>query len=393
MSLLLFYTLFFMRINSISGFLPEDAVLTQTIKGDCIGNGKEEIIIVYDINARFGTRDYKGTCVSVLQEIGEKYQEVYKFKLSADTKIRLVKIFDEFPPFLEVQWFQSIGGGNTYICYDNELKRFREILHLESGGLNKEDIDGDGKEEIFSFKFETIQCNEEEDEINAGFLRFYRWVKNYFVSSPENAHIMRPRMTFFATAKTVFRPDFFKVIPEHYSSREYRGSEDLSFEFSARRDTTAVYLNIVVRDDIILQNEGGQNIVQGDHLKILLDTDIEKDFCSKSVDYDDVVIGISPGNFFDVSPDIVNLNPSSTLSENITEHSEFLIEKQSGGYKVFVRLSLDKKTLKKVVLGFGIILYDRDEKGSTLPEFETSWPLDIDENNPTTWGNLYLFEH
>ncbi len=393
MNLFLLYISLFLKLNSISGLLPEDAVLTQTIKGDCTGDESEEIIVVYDIDARFGTENYQGTCVAILEETEEGFVEVFKYRLSADTKVRFVKIFDELPPFVEVQWFHSAGGGNTYICYDEELKRFRETLNIESGGLNKEDIDGDGREEVFSVEFELLQCNGEEDEINAGFLTFYKWIKNSLVSSPESPYIMRPVETYFAKSRGGPVPNLLTVSPEESSSDDYAGPGDLSCKFYITIDTTLLVINIMVSDDVIVQGGIGKDIVNGDHLIILLDTDLEKDFCSKLLDSDDVVIGISPGNFIDISPDVVNLNPVSILSENVAKNTEIQVTKQIGGYRAFVELNLSKKIFAKGIFGLGIILCDRDKESSGTPEVQTSWPVSISKKDPTTWGNLYIAEY
>ncbi len=392
MNLIFLFLLFFARIDNISSFLPEDAILTQTVKGDCTGDLKDEIIIVYDIDSRFGTEDYKGTCVTILKKIEKKYEEVYKSRLSADTKVSLVKVFDELPPFIEVQWFHSAGGGNIYIFYDKGLERFREIFNLESGGLKREDIDGDGKEETFAFTFKPLQCNGEEDEIFASSLIFYRWTKGHIESFPENPFMMRPGMTHFAAGKGITRPNLLVVSPKQSASTGYRGSKDLSFEFLSTIETSLLSITITVKDDVIVGDREGR-IIFSDHIILLLDTELEKDFCRRFVDEDDIAMAISPGNFIDISPGIFNLNPSSRLSKKTINSADYLIEKQPGGYKACIKLELDESILRKELFGLGLILYDRDVESSGFPEFKLSWPTNINKKDPTTWGNLYLFRH
>jgi len=389
--MLLIFLFFIASLTDITALLPDNIVLTQTIKGDCTGDEKEEIILVYDINSRFGTDEYRGTCVSIYEQFEGEFQEVYKTRLSADTKIRFAKILDELPPFVEIQWFHAAGGGNTYIAYDKELKRFREILNFESGGLNKEDINSDGKEEIFSFTFEPVQCNGEINEIYASFLTFFRWKKNSFESFPESPYMMRPGTTYFATSKAISTPKLLVVSQPRYPSLEFRGVEDCSFTLFAARDANKLFLLLVIKDDIIIQQGEGKDLIHGDHIVLLIDSDIANDFCKRTLDDDDIALALSPGNFHDVSPDIINLNPLSVISKNIVQNTDFLFEKQTGGYKVRITIEIDREILDRRTLGFGIIIYDRDRENVHYPEFRMSWPSTINKKDPTTWGNLYLF--
>jgi hypothetical protein len=376
--------------GKVSALIPENSILTQSIEDDCTGDDIDEIIVVYDIDSRFGTEAYKGTCVAIFQKIEDSYLEVYKIRLSADAKIKLIKIFDEPPPFLEVQWFHAAGGGNTYICFDPELNRFREVLNFESGGLNKKDIDGDGLEEIFAFTFELEECDE-RGELYASFLTFYRWEKNSFESFPENPYMMRPGTTYFASPEGLTNPNLLSVSQPRYPSLEFTGPADCSFTLFAVRDTPNLSLIMTVKDDAILQYEGSQGIIHGDHIVLVIDTDIEGDFCDRAINDDDVAIALSPGNFEDIAPDILNLNPLSAISESITRNADFLFEKQISGYKVRMNIKLSEPVLHRGTIGLGVILYDRDKEKGNYPEFKLSWPSTIDKKDPTTWGNLFLF--
>jgi hypothetical protein len=383
---------FLMKIGNISAFIPDNGVHVQTIEGDCTGDGKDEVVLVYDLGGRFGTEEYRRTCVDIIEKTEDGYSEVYKSKLSADTKVRFVKIFDELPTLVEIQWFHSAGGGNTYICYDKKLKRFREILSIESGGLNRKDIDGDGTEEVFSFKFEEFECPQKDREIYGGFLTFFRWERNCFEFCPKKPFMMRPGITYFATNRGFERPNLFMVSPKHLNASSYKGPQDLSFSFYAFMDLEVLSISIIVTDDMIAQEGEGKEIIYGDHIILLLDTELESDFCSGEVNSDDVALAISPGNLINIPPDIVNLNPSSKLSEDIAEKGDILLEKQDNGYKVTLRFYFPKETLARKLFGFGIIVYDRDRMDTKYPEFKMSWPPDLNKKDPTTWGNLYHFE-
>jgi hypothetical protein len=378
------------QFTKVAYLVPENAILTQSIENDCTGDEEKEIIVVYDIDSRFGTEAYGGTCVAIFQKIEGAYQEIYKTRLSADTKIKLIKIFDEPPPFIEIQWFHAAGGGSTYICYDPELKRFREVLNFESGGINKKDIDCDGLEEIFAFTFEPVEC-EEKSELYASFLTFYRWKKNYFESFPENPYMMRPGTTYFASRKGITNPNILAVSHPRHPSLEFSGPADCSFTFFAAKDTSHLSLIMTVKDDVILQYEGSQGIIHGDHVVLVIDTDIEGDFCDRSVNEDDVAIALSPGNFQDIAPDILNLNPHSSLSESVAKNADFLFEKQVTGYKIRMDIKLSESILNRGTVGMAIILYDRDKVKGNYPEFKLSWPSTMDKKDPTTWGNLFLF--
>lgn len=390
MGSLLLLPFLFGPIAGISDILPDNAVLIQSITNDCTGDDEPEIIVVYDIDSRFGTASYQGTCVAIFQAMGDDYLEVYKTRLSADTKIKLIKVFDEPPPFLEVQWFHAAGGGNIYIGYDPDLKGFREMLHFESGGLNREDIDGDGSEEIFSFAFEPVDCGDKR-ELYASFLTFYRWKKDCFESFPEHPYTMRPGSTYFASPQGISNPKLLAISSPRYPSMEFNGPDDCSFTLFAAKDTPSLSLTITVKDDAILQYEGPQGIIHGDHIMLVIDTDMQSDFCTHSVDNDDVAVALSPGNFKDIPPEIANLNPLSPLSEAIAGDGDFLFEKLNDGYKVRMKVQLDEKMLSLGTFGLGIIVYDRDKEKGNYPEFKLSWPSAMDKKDPTTWGNLFLF--
>jgi hypothetical protein len=373
-----------------TALLPEDVIMTQSIEDDCTGDGEKEIIVVYDIGTRFGTETYRGTCVAIFQRIAGSYLEVYKTRLSADTKIKLIKIFDEPPPFIEVQWFTAAGGGNTYICYDPELKRFREVLNFESGGINRKDINGDGSEEVFAFTFERADCPD-KSETYASFLTFYRWKKNCFEAFPENPHMMRPGTTYFASPQGIAHPNLLAISRPRYPSREFTGPEDCSFTLFAVKRPPFLSLTITVRDDVIQQYSGSQGIIHGDHIMLVIDTDIAGDFCGHSVNSDDIALALSPGNFEDIAPEIANLNPLSPLSDSVANHADILFEKVVDGYKIRMDIPVDEPFLERGTAGLGIILYDRDKQKGNYPEFKLAWPSTMDKKDPTTWGNLFLF--
>jgi len=383
--------LLFLRIDPVLDLLPANAVHIQTVEDDCTNNGHKEVIFVYDVDGRFGTAKYKGTIVSIFEEIEQQYREIYKCRLSADTKIRLVKLFEGIPPLIEVQWFHSKSGGNIYICYDKKLLRFKEIMNLESGGLNRKDLDGDGKDEVFSFKFKSRDCERAEEDIFAGVLTFYSCEEGNIISYPDKPLYMRPGITYFATDKENSEANFFNILPDYSNKREFRGKDDLSFKFLLSQDEGFLRLVLHIKDDAIYEEES--NILKGDHLVILLDTDLNRDFCSAKLNNDDVVIKIVPGVGKSENPVVLNGNNLSAFSKDLTGRIYGSVEREIGGYSVDLKIPIEREWMKRTVFGLGFEVYDRDRKNAYTPSRKLCWPPKLKENDPTTWGNLYLFSH
>lgn|GEM_PF-5060310 len=390
MNFLFFSLMFFLQIESNLVFLPENAVHVQTIEDDCTGDGEKETVCVYDIDGRFGTEKYQGTIVAIFKKVGSEFREMYKCRLSADVKIKLVKVFDEIPPLIEVQWFRSKGGGYIYICYEENLYRFKEVLNLESGGLNNQDLDGDGKDEVFSFDFLPVDCDNQKKTIFAGTLTFYSCRNGNILSEPLKPYYMRPGITYFAS-ETANSANFFSVFPDYSNKREFRDKDDLSFKFLLSQDEGFLRIVLHIKDNAIYEDES--HILQGDYLVILLDTDLSGDFCRQTLNDDDIVINIVPGVGKSENPVVLNGNNLSAFSKDLTGRIYGNVERKIGGYSVDVKIPVQREMMKRTVFGLGIEVYDRDGKNSYSPSRKLCWPPNLKESDPTTWGNLYLFSN
>lgn len=76
----------------------------------------------------------------------------------------------------------------------------------------------------------------------------------------------------------------------------YRADDaDLSAEAKLGWDQDFLYIGIVVRDTLYVQNSTGSQIWRGDSVEMLIDTNIERDLDSTVLTEDDYQLGFSPG--------------------------------------------------------------------------------------------------
>ncbi len=68
-------------------------------------------------------------------------------------------------------------------------------------------------------------------------------------------------------------------------------------------DDLYFYVGAEIRDYRIVQNHRGAELFLGDHLELWFDADLQGDFDTPGLNEDDFHIGLSPGNFADLSPE------------------------------------------------------------------------------------------
>ncbi|MBL7182911.1 MAG: hypothetical protein ISS50_00510 [Anaerolineae bacterium] len=68
-------------------------------------------------------------------------------------------------------------------------------------------------------------------------------------------------------------------------------------------DDEYFYLGADIRDAYIVQNHRGAELFRGDHIELWFDTNLQGDFNAPGLSEDDFHIGLSPGNFEDLSPE------------------------------------------------------------------------------------------
>jgi len=112
--------------------------------------------------------------------------------------------------------------------------------------------------------------------------------------------------------------------------------QDLSFKYAVRWEEKALLLAIDVTDDLLVQEKTKADMWEGDHLELWIDADLEGDYNEAANSADDFQIGLSPGNFKNLPPEIFIWVPSvdpDTLREVV-----LAAKQKEKGYTLEVRL-------------------------------------------------------
>lgn len=180
-----------------------------------------------------------------------------------------------------------------------------------------------------------------------------------------------------------------------YIPENWKGSEDLSVYYYVLWDKNYLYIGAYVTDDTIVQLAAGQNLWQGDHLELWFDTDLQGDFEDKSNNKDDFQLGISPGDFELLDPEIVVWTPP-VLAHEINK-TKLALKRTKDGYTLEFAIPwslLKVKPEPGLIMGFAFSPSDTDTPGkldqemmmSSAPGSSSNW------GNPTFWGNLILID-
>jgi len=180
---------------------------------------------------------------------------------------------------------------------------------------------------------------------------------------------------------------FVPFNPENWNS-----AKDLSGRIKATWSDDKIYFVAEVNDDVIIQEWQRLSLWRGDHLELWFDLDPEGDAEITDVNNDDFQIGLSPGNFVDIPSEIYCWLPKNRRG-GIPE-AEIASKKTKEGYIIEASIPfkfLNIQPQNENVFGFTFLISDTDSKRvpqkcmiSIFPEFEYA--------NPTTWGNLYLYQ-
>ena len=95
-----------------------------------------------------------------------------------------------------------------------------------------------------------------------------------------------------------------------YGVGAWTGAQDMSFRAAFQWEPDALLMAIDVTDNIVVQEKKGADMWEGDHVEVWLDTDLYSDYNEAVNSSDDLQIGLSPGNFADVKPEVYVWVPS-----------------------------------------------------------------------------------
>ena len=121
-----------------------------------------------------------------------------------------------------------------------------------------------------------------------------------------------------------------------YGAGAWNWAQDLSYQAAFAWEPKALLLALDVRDDAHLQEKRGADMWEGDHVELWLDADLFGDYREAVNSADDFQLGLSPGNFKDLPPEVHVWVPS-VRPETLKEIRVAAREKENG-YTMEVRI-------------------------------------------------------
>jgi len=121
-----------------------------------------------------------------------------------------------------------------------------------------------------------------------------------------------------------------------YGVGAWEGPNDYSLKTAASWESDALLLAFDVTDNTHLQEKQKADMWEGDHLEIWLDVDLEGDYAEAVNSSDDFQLGLSPGNFSTLPPEVHVWVPS--VNPKSLENVAVAAQKTETGYTLEVRL-------------------------------------------------------
>jgi len=154
-------------------------------------------------------------------------------------------------------------------------------------------------------------------------------------------------------------------------------------------DDDAFYFAVIVTDDVFSQNYTGNQINNGDSVKLVFDTDLEGDFNIPFYNSDDFDIDFSPGNFAGILPEAFIYFPSRA-----PVGVEIKSAKTAGGYIIEAKIPWENfisfGARDMLVAGFTASIFDTDNLETTELVVSTSPQFEI--YNVTILGTIVFID-
>lgn len=177
-----------------------------------------------------------------------------------------------------------------------------------------------------------------------------------------------------------------------YDTGKWVDSTDLSAGFKMLWDEDYLYISFKVKDEKYQQQSTGLYLYQGDSVEVLVDTDVQDDFYTRSLNWDDFQIGASAGQgAVGADPEAYIWFPTSV--DGPTTKVKVGAQTHNTGYRISMAipwslLGVDPYTGAR--FGFAASVSDDDSKnGETQQTMISSSPYRI-LTDPTSWGDLIL---
>ncbi len=175
----------------------------------------------------------------------------------------------------------------------------------------------------------------------------------------------------------------------------WQGPQDLSGRACYAWDAENLYVALQIKDDVIVQQNSGADLWQGDHVELWFDTQLQLDFDNAEASEDDFQLGISPGDGQQVPPDFVIFAPA-VPREAYIDQVQYKVVHTADGYTAEIRIPATVLVGLRLANGHAIGATfepsDTDTPGasaqelmmSSAPQSSAHW------GDPTLWNNLFF---
>lgn len=180
-----------------------------------------------------------------------------------------------------------------------------------------------------------------------------------------------------------------------FTSDTWDGSDDLAASWQVSWDDANLYLIVNVADDILSQNQTGNQTFRGDSVELQVDADRSGDY-GPSISPDDFQISLSPGDFAQIPPSAFWFQGTTggEMRDAAGPHGITIAARPSGaGYTLEAAIpwrDLNLVPSPGLVIGLAVNINDNDHPGTAAQEMMKSNALDRRFGDPTTWGTLTL---
>ena len=188
---------------------------------------------------------------------------------------------------------------------------------------------------------------------------------------------------------TIAYPAYYVV----HGLKDWDDDSDLEASFILGWDESYLYIGVKVKDEAYVQNSDGELIFQGDSVELLIDTGLQGDFTSTSLNADDFQIGFSPGKGSTGGKREAYLWFPSERQGSISDQVDVVSVSTLGLYRMEIRIpwSVLKITpYEGLRLGFVFSASDNDDPAVNDQQSMVSNIASRKLTDPTTWGELIL---
>lgn len=189
-------------------------------------------------------------------------------------------------------------------------------------------------------------------------------------------------------------PSYPAIYPVYVIS-DWDGSDDLQGYWRLAWDDLALYVGVVVIDDVHVQMASYGEIFLGDSVEIQIDVELEADYGSVLTP-DDFQLALSPGDFQTRMPQAWQWQATAAGHMESSAHKMRVAAVQTKqGYVLEAEIpwqGLGVRPAAGLTVGIALNINDNDTVGSKRQEMMKSHIASRSHGDPSSWGTLILGE-